>query len=177
MAETSTPTSSPFCPASSLLHATFVVRIIKNAYQQASIFLQKKSKCDLDERAGIVDMLCAHGGKMIDHIVDLTTDCYSCHILQKMLDCEEEVRPLIISELLMNNSAQTLVDKHASHVWGKGSGVVGMPRDGVMQVSCSCSLVCYQRCSHPFENLVGWGACCIAFLRDIHSHFNHEPRC
>jgi hypothetical protein len=46
-------------------------------------------------------------------------NCYGCHVLQKALDCEEEIRLLIVSELLADDPAQTLVNKHASHVWSK----------------------------------------------------------
>lgn len=52
-------------------------------------------------------------------MVELATNCYGCHVLQKALDCEEEVRLLIVSELLLGDPAQTLVNKHASHVWSK----------------------------------------------------------
>ena len=52
-------------------------------------------------------------------IVELASNCYGCHVLQKALDCEEDVRLLIVSELLLGDPAQTLVNKHASHVWSK----------------------------------------------------------
>src|ERR1700733_4723151 len=52
-------------------------------------------------------------------IVELATNCYGCHVLQKALDCEEDIRLLIVSELLAGDPAQTLVNKHASHVWSK----------------------------------------------------------
>ncbi len=55
-------------------------------------------------------------------VVELATNCYGCHVLQKALDCEEEVRLLIVSELLLGDPAQTLVNKHASHVWSKVRG-------------------------------------------------------
>ena len=51
--------------------------------------------------------------------MDLATNCYGCHVLQKALDGEEDIRLLIVAELLMNDPAQTLVNKHASHVWSK----------------------------------------------------------
>lgn len=46
-------------------------------------------------------------------------NCYGCHVLQKALDCEEDIRLFIVSELLAGDPAQTLVNKHASHVWSK----------------------------------------------------------
>jgi len=51
--------------------------------------------------------------------VELATNCYGCHVLQKALDCEEDIRLLIVSELLIGDPAKTLVNKHASHVWSK----------------------------------------------------------
>ncbi|KAL1752153.1 armadillo-type protein [Schizophyllum commune] len=56
---------------------------------------------------------------MRGRIVELATNCYGCHVLQKALDCEEDIRLLIVSELLHGDPAQTLVNKHASHVWSK----------------------------------------------------------
>lgn len=52
-------------------------------------------------------------------VVELASNCYGCHVLQKALDCEEDIRLLIVSELLLGDPAQTLVNKHASHVWSK----------------------------------------------------------
>ncbi|KAI0640145.1 ARM repeat-containing protein [Trametes polyzona] len=137
-------------PSSTPPYDLFVARIIKSSDQQASIFLQQKLKvADTDERAKIVDAICAKGFEMMAHrfgnwavqrcleatssleerrkivacmrgrVVDLATNCYGCHVLQKALDCEEEVRLLIVSELLLGDPAQTLVNKHASHVWSK----------------------------------------------------------
>ena len=40
-------------------------------------------------------------------------------MLQKALDCEEDIRLLIVSELLLGDPAKTLINKHASHVWSK----------------------------------------------------------
>jgi len=52
-------------------------------------------------------------------VVELSTNCYGCHVLQKALDCEEDIRLLIVSELLLGDPASTLTNKHASHVWSK----------------------------------------------------------
>ncbi|KAJ3500658.1 hypothetical protein NLJ89_g9698 [Agrocybe chaxingu] len=154
-------------PSSSPPYHVFVARIIKSSDQQASIFLQQKLKvADIEERAKIVDAICARGFEMMAHrfgnwavqrcleaastpeerrkivscmrydflqllshgleissnrgrIVELATNCYGCHVLQKALDCEEDIRLLIVSELLLGDPAQTLVNKHASHVWSK----------------------------------------------------------
>ncbi|KAJ7738429.1 hypothetical protein B0H14DRAFT_3516005 [Mycena olivaceomarginata] len=54
---------------------------------------------------------------MRGRILDLTTNCYEYHVLQKALDCKEEVCFLIVLELLRGNPATILVNKHASHVW------------------------------------------------------------
>ena len=53
------------------------------------------------------------------NVVELATNCYGCHVLQKALDCEEDIRLLIVSELLLGDPAKTLINKHASHVWSK----------------------------------------------------------
>ncbi|KAF6748349.1 pumilio-family RNA binding repeat protein [Ephemerocybe angulata] len=137
-------------PSSSPPYHVFVSRIIKSSDQQASIFLQQKLKvADAEERAKIVDAICARGFEMMAHrfgnwavqrcleaassveerrkivacmrgrIVELATNCYGCHVLQKALDCEEDIRLVIVSELLLGDPAQTLVNKHASHVWSK----------------------------------------------------------
>ncbi|KAG6904278.1 hypothetical protein DXG01_011203, partial [Tephrocybe rancida] len=52
-------------------------------------------------------------------VVELATNCYGCHVLQKVLDCEEDIRLLIVSELLLGDPSQTLMNKHASHIWSK----------------------------------------------------------
>ncbi|KAF7354483.1 ARM repeat-containing protein [Mycena venus] len=137
-------------PASSPPYAAFITRIVKSADHQASIFIQQKLKvAGPEERARIVDAICARGAEMMMHrfgnwavqrcleaatvpeerrkivacmhgrVVDLATNCYGCHVVQKALDCEEEIRLLIVSELLRDDPATTLVNKHASHVWSK----------------------------------------------------------
>ncbi|KAE9398854.1 ARM repeat-containing protein [Gymnopus androsaceus JB14] len=106
-------------PSSSPPYHTFVSRIIKSSDQQASIFLQQKLKvADVAERSKIIRELGGSAllgsrrycrGKEKDcfmhegRIVDLATNCYGCHVLQKALDCEEDIRLLIVSD----------------HVWSK----------------------------------------------------------
>ncbi|KAF8633565.1 hypothetical protein AX15_001363 [Amanita polypyramis BW_CC] len=117
--------------------------------QASIFLQQKLKVADTEERGKIVDAICARGFEMMAHrfgnwavqrcleaattpeerrkivscmrgrIVDLATNCYGCHVLQKALDCEEDIRLLIVSELLLGDPAQTLVNKHASHVWSK----------------------------------------------------------
>ncbi|KAK7695134.1 hypothetical protein QCA50_002324 [Cerrena zonata] len=117
--------------------------------QASIFLQQKLKVADAEERAKIVDAICERGFDMMAHrfgnwavqrcleatasveerrkivscmrtrVVDLATNCYGCHVLQKALDCEEDIRLLIVSELLLGDPAQTLVNKHASHVWSK----------------------------------------------------------
>ncbi|KAI0095171.1 armadillo-type protein [Irpex rosettiformis] len=117
--------------------------------QASIFLQQKLKVADTEERAKIVSAICTRGYEMMAHrfgnwavqrcleapatptekrkivgcmrgrVVDLATNCYGCHVLQKALDCEEEIRLLIVSELLLGDPAQTLVNKHASHVWSK----------------------------------------------------------
>lgn len=117
--------------------------------QASIFLQQKLKVADVQERVKIVDAICARGFEMMAHrfgnwavqrcleaasspeerrkivacmrgrVVDLATNCYGCHVLQKALDCEEDIRLLIVSELLLGDPAQTLVNKHASHVWSK----------------------------------------------------------
>ncbi|KAG6904538.1 hypothetical protein DXG01_009195 [Tephrocybe rancida] len=121
--------------------------------QASIFLQQKLKAVDAEERGKIVDAICARGFEMMAHrfgnwavqrcleaalapderrkmarcmrgrVVELATNSYGCHVLQKALDCEEEdIRLLIVSELLLGDPAQTLLDKHASHVWSKSSG-------------------------------------------------------
>ncbi|KAF8131448.1 armadillo-type protein [Boletus edulis] len=117
--------------------------------QASIFLQQKLKVADLEERHKIIDAICARGFEMMSHrfgnwavqrcleaaatveerrkivgcmrdrVVDLATNCYGCHVLQKALDCEEDIRLLIVSELLLGDPALTLVNKHASHVWSK----------------------------------------------------------
>ncbi|KAG6872936.1 hypothetical protein C0995_004986 [Termitomyces sp. Mi166 len=117
--------------------------------QASIFLQQKLKVADTEERAKIVDAICVRGFEMMAHrfgnwavqrcleaasapeerrklvacmrgrVVELATNCYGCHVLQKALDCEEDIRLLIVSELLLGDPAQTLVNKHASHVWSK----------------------------------------------------------
>ncbi|EIW87416.1 ARM repeat-containing protein [Coniophora puteana RWD-64-598 SS2] len=117
--------------------------------QASIFLQQKLKVADVEERHKIVDAICARGFEMMSHrfgnwavqrcleaaataeerrkivacmrgrVVDLATNCYGCHVLQKALDCEEDIRLLIVSELLLGDPALTLVNKHASHVWSK----------------------------------------------------------
>ncbi|EEB92202.1 hypothetical protein MPER_09323, partial [Moniliophthora perniciosa FA553] len=102
--------------------------------QASIFLQQKLKVADATERTKIVDAICARGFEMMAHrfgnwavqrcleaaasaeerkkivmcmrgrVVELATNCYGCHVLQKALDCEEDIRLLIVSEL---------------HVWSK----------------------------------------------------------
>ncbi|KAJ7022362.1 hypothetical protein C8F04DRAFT_241895 [Mycena alexandri] len=62
---------------------------------------------------------------MRGRVVELATNCYEYHVLQKALNCkEQEVCMLIVSELLRGVSATTLVNNEASHMWSKATSLV-----------------------------------------------------
>jgi pumilio RNA-binding family len=66
----------------------------------------------------------------------MATNCYGTHVVQKALECEEDIKRIIVNELLENDPAFTLTSKHcryalykngrtieltflSSHVWAK----------------------------------------------------------
>ncbi|KAJ7840966.1 hypothetical protein B0H14DRAFT_2360440, partial [Mycena olivaceomarginata] len=83
----------------------------------------------------------------IGRIVDLATNCYGHHVLQKVFDCEEG----IVSELLRGHLATTLVNKYASLVWTLWTP----PAPGIP--AWYAALACLETRSlvvqHAFENL------------------------
>ncbi|KAK0217316.1 armadillo-type protein [Armillaria fumosa] len=119
--------------------------------QASIFLQQKLKVADLNERSKIVVAICARGFEMMAHrfgkwavqrcleaastaeerrkivgcmlgrIVILAINCYGCHVLQKVLDCEEDIRLAFVSELLLGDPAQTLMNKHASHVRNHGA--------------------------------------------------------
>ncbi|KAI0308339.1 ARM repeat-containing protein [Multifurca ochricompacta] len=162
--------------------------------QASIFLQQKLKIADSSERAKIIDAICARGFEMMAHrfgnwavqrcleaastiderrkivqcmrgrIVELACNCYGCHVLQKALDCEEEVRLLIVSELLLGDPAQTLVNKHASHVWSKIMELTWTPPAPPIFTYVNkslkgkwASLACHETGSlvvqHAFENL------------------------
>lgn len=52
-------------------------------------------------------------------VVDVAQSCYGSYVVRKALDFEEDICLFIVSELLHNNPALTLVNKHASYIWIK----------------------------------------------------------
>ncbi|KAG8897964.1 hypothetical protein FRB99_007766 [Tulasnella sp. 403] len=143
-------------PSSEPPYRHLVYRIIRQADQQASIFIQQKLKAcatnspqDVQERHRILDAILGSAMEMMTnrfgnwafqrcledpctpeerkkvasalrgHVVELATNCYGTHVVQKALECEEEIRLLVLSELLLGDPAVTLINKHASHVWSR----------------------------------------------------------
>ncbi|KAF9225153.1 ARM repeat-containing protein [Gyrodon lividus] len=162
--------------------------------QASIFLQQKLKVADLEERHKIVDAICARGFEMMSHrfgnwavqrcleaaatteerrkivgcmrgrVVELATNCYGCHVLQKALDCEEDIRLLIVSELLLGDPALTLVNKHASHVWSKIMELTWTPPAPPIFAYVNkslkgkwASLACHETGSlvvqHAFENL------------------------
>ncbi|KAI6012746.1 ARM repeat-containing protein [Pisolithus orientalis] len=162
--------------------------------QASIFLQQKLKVADVEERHKIVDAICARGFEMMSHrfgnwavqrcldvaatpeerrkivacmrgrVVDLATNCYGCHVLQKALDCEEDIRLLIVSELLLGDPALTLTNKHASHVWSKIMELTWTPPAPPIFAYVNkslkgkwASLACHETGSlvvqHAFENL------------------------
>ncbi|KAH8094749.1 ARM repeat-containing protein [Cristinia sonorae] len=162
--------------------------------QASIFLQQKLKVADTEERGKIVDAICSRGYEMMAHrfgnwavqrcleatasveerrkivgcmrgrVVDLATNCYGCHVLQKALDCEEDIRLIIVSELLLGDPAQTLVNKHASHVWSKIMELTWTPPAPPIFAYVNrslqgkwASLACHETGSlvvqHAFENL------------------------
>jgi hypothetical protein len=46
------------------------------------------------------------------HVVEMATNCYGTHVVQKALECEEDIKRIIVNELLENDPAFTLTSKH-----------------------------------------------------------------
>ncbi|KAJ7460373.1 armadillo-type protein [Mycena galericulata] len=143
------PTATPG-PSRSRSTSSCTPRRAHHQERASIFLQQKLKVVGAEERGRIVDAMCARAGETMMHrfgncavqrcleaatgpeerrkivacmrgrVVDLATNCYGCHVLQKALDCEEEeVRLLILSELLMGDPAQMPANKHASHVWSK----------------------------------------------------------
>ncbi|KZO96365.1 ARM repeat-containing protein [Calocera viscosa TUFC12733] len=68
--------------------------------------------CTAEERAKVVSV-------MRGHVVELATSPYGTHVVQKALDGDERCKLLVVNELLMDDPGETLINKHASHVWSK----------------------------------------------------------
>ncbi|KAJ7720184.1 armadillo-type protein [Mycena metata] len=102
---------------------------------------------------------------MRGRIVDLATNCYGYCVLQKALDCKEELCMLIVPELLRGDPATTLVNKHVSLVWNHVA-LVDPTGTGDLRVAAYVNkslngkwavLACHKTGSlvvqHAFENL------------------------
>ncbi|KAL4068844.1 armadillo-type protein [Scleroderma yunnanense] len=162
--------------------------------QASIFLQQKLKVADVEERHKIVDAICARGFEMMSHrfgnwavqrcleaaatpderrkivacmrgrVVELSTNCYGCHVLQKALDCEEDIRLMIVKELLHGDPALTLTNKHASHVWSKIMELTWTPPAPPIFAYVNkslkgkwASLACHETGSlvvqHAFENL------------------------
>ncbi|KZT62612.1 ARM repeat-containing protein [Calocera cornea HHB12733] len=115
--------------------------------------------CTAEERAKVVSV-------MRGHVVELATSPYGTHVVQKALDGDERCKLLVVNELLMDDPGETLINKHASHVWSK---IMELQWDGnpppifeyVNHALCGkwAQLACHETGSlvaqacHVFENL------------------------
>ncbi|KAF8527378.1 armadillo-type protein, partial [Hysterangium stoloniferum] len=88
------------------------VEMMMNRFGNWAVQRCLEPPCELADRMKIVQ--CMRG-----HVVELATNCYGTHVLQKALDCEEDIRLLIVSELLLGDPSSTLLNKHSAHVWSK----------------------------------------------------------
>ncbi|KAH7339047.1 armadillo-type protein [Rhizoctonia solani] len=71
-----------------------------------------EAPCTPRERRRMADV-------MRGRVIELATNCYGTHVVQKALDCAEPVQMMVVSEMLQGDLAATLMNKHASHVWTK----------------------------------------------------------
>ncbi|KAJ7879341.1 hypothetical protein B0H13DRAFT_2346166 [Mycena leptocephala] len=94
----------------SLLHLCHTpLRIMKSADQQTSIFLHQKLKVGSSSAlSSSFPFLLPSFHKYNGRIVDLATNCYGYHVLQKTLDCKEEEHAL---ENLEESAKDGIVDE------------------------------------------------------------------
>ncbi|KAG9086257.1 hypothetical protein FS749_003771 [Ceratobasidium sp. UAMH 11750] len=71
-----------------------------------------EAPCTLAERTRVAEV-------MKGRVIELATNCYGTHVVQKALDCTEEIQLFVVAEMLQGDLATTLMNKHASHVWTK----------------------------------------------------------
>ncbi|KAF8516522.1 hypothetical protein JB92DRAFT_2829316 [Gautieria morchelliformis] len=143
-----------FSPTAVPPYSQFITHIVKLSDQQASIFFQQELKiAEATERKKVVDaviytsidewvwklgcaMLFGTSCELADRmkivrcmrgqVVELTTNCYGTHVLQKALDSavwfhasSHIIKLLIVSELLLGDPFSTLLNKRSAHVWSK----------------------------------------------------------
>ncbi|PPQ96559.1 hypothetical protein CVT26_006375 [Gymnopilus dilepis] len=117
--------------------------------QSSIFLQQRLKVVDSEERAKIIDAVCHRGFELMVHrfgnwavqrcldtaftvedrnqvvscmrgrVIELATNCYGARVLQRALDCEESICRLIVFELLEGNPLQSIVNRHALHVWNK----------------------------------------------------------
>ena len=56
------------------------------------------------------------------HVVEMATNCYGTHVVQKALECEEDIKRIIVNELLDNDPAFTLTSKHCRYMFLQRKG-------------------------------------------------------
>ncbi|KAF8336945.1 armadillo-type protein [Cantharellus anzutake] len=117
--------------------------------QASVFLQQKLKVASTEDRVKIVDAIVGRGFEMMTHrfgnwavqrclespciredrlklasvmkgrVVDLATNCYGTHVIQKALDCEEDIKLMILTELLLSDPYATLMNKHSAHVWSR----------------------------------------------------------
>ncbi|KAG8918543.1 hypothetical protein FRC00_012367, partial [Tulasnella sp. 408] len=98
-------------PTSEPPYRQLVYRIVRNMDQQASIFIQQKLKsCSTNSMQDV-----AERRRILDAILSMAFEM----MVQKALECDEEIKRLVLHELLIGDPAVTLINKHASHVWSR----------------------------------------------------------
>ncbi|UTT88718.1 hypothetical protein NDA17_001671 [Ustilago hordei] len=138
------PGLTPLAPSKleSTPASTLVGTILDKRGQEASLLLQQQLKNGSRERQEeIFQVICArlvalshdrHGNflvqsaiearpEMVMHLggafVELTMSQFGCHVVQKALECEENVGQAVTEELLGSRLDQTLTSRHSIHVW------------------------------------------------------------
>ncbi|KAG8739701.1 hypothetical protein FRC10_005262 [Ceratobasidium sp. 414] len=71
-----------------------------------------EAPCTLAERTRVAEV-------MKGRVIELATNCYGTHVVQKALDCAQDTQLFVVAEMLQGDLATTLMNKHASHVWTK----------------------------------------------------------
>ncbi|SNX86719.1 uncharacterized protein MEPE_05428 [Melanopsichium pennsylvanicum] len=140
----SSPSSTTLSPSrlETAPASTLVGMILDKRGQEASLLLQQQLKSGRSERQEeILQAICAnmiplshdrHGNFLVQgaiemrpdtamHLkgafVELTISQFGCHVVQKALDSEENVRKAVADELLGSRLDQTLTSRHSIHVW------------------------------------------------------------
>ena len=134
------PGATPSTPADTLVSQVLSTRF----GQDASITLQQQLKSDsLERQQSIVEAmrpqlveLCQdkHGNFLVQRaigvdpslardlrgkFVDLSLSQFGCHVVQRVLDEPEEIKMLVVQELLSDRIMETLGARSSVHIWQK----------------------------------------------------------